>query len=212
MRAFGGTAFAILLLTAQPGQAAASDPKPAEKPVGEKDASAVDVAATPASDLNLRKTAIPQVLLDAQVDPYTLYRMTRCPQIVAAITELDGVLGDDIDVAEAKSNKLQAGRVAQSVVGSFIPFRGIIREVSGANGQDRKLQAAILAGTARRSFLKGIGQQRGCAWPARSATTAIFTQIQTQRQGAQDGTKTPATTARQPASPAPSRNRKRTGR
>ncbi|MEO5597442.1 MAG: hypothetical protein ABIQ66_02360 [Novosphingobium sp.] len=190
MRIFNVPAFAALMFIAQPGAAAAPEPaKPGEasKPIGDKDASAVDVATTPANDLNLRKTAIPQVLLDAQDEPYTLSRMTRCPQIAAAVTELDGVLGDDIDIAEAKGNKLQAGRVAQSVVGSFIPFRGIIREVSGANSQDRKLQAAILAGTARRAFLKGVGQQRGCNWPARSANSAIFTQIQAQRSRAKDG-------------------------
>jgi hypothetical protein len=181
MRAVKFPVIAALLLIAQPGIAAAPEPaKPADapKPINEKDVSATDVAATPANDLNLRKTAIPQLLLDAQDDPYTLARMARCTQIAAAVIELDELLGDDVDVAQAKGRKLQAGRVAQSVVGSFIPFRGVIREVSGANSQDRKLQAAIVAGTARRSFLKGVGQQRGCNWPARSASPAIIAQYQ----------------------------------
>ena len=63
------------------------------------------------------------------------------------------------------------------MVGSFIPFRGLIREISGANEQERKLQLAIYAGSTRRSFLKGVGYQRGCPWPARPATPAMLAEI-----------------------------------
>jgi hypothetical protein len=64
--------------------------------------------------------------------------------------------------------------MAQSVVGSLMPFRGIVREISGANDQRRKVQAAIEAGYARRAFLKGVGQERGCRYPARSATREVW--------------------------------------
>jgi hypothetical protein len=144
------------------------------KPITERDVGAKDVALTPLSDLGLRKGEIPQLLIQAQVEPYDLAGLNRCPQIAAAIGELDAILGDDIDVAIAKGQAILPGRVAQSVVGSFIPFRGVIRELSGASAQDRKIQAAIYAGTARRSFLKGVGQQRGCRYPARSATPGII--------------------------------------
>jgi len=151
----------------------AAKPGESAKPISEKPVSATDVVATPASDLNLRKSEIPALLIEAQTRTYDLAGLRRCPQIAAAVSQLDAILGEDIDVAQARGQKLEAGRVAQSVVGSFIPFRGIIREVSGANGQDRKLQAAILAGNMRRSFLKGVGQERGCGWPARPATAAM---------------------------------------
>jgi hypothetical protein len=62
------------------------------------------------------------------------------------------------------------------VVGSLIPFRGIIRELSGANDQQRKVSTAIQAGVARRAYLKGVGQQRGCAYPARAATREMYDQ------------------------------------
>ena len=68
---------------------------------------------------------------------------------------------------------MRPGRVAKAVVGSFIPFEGVIREISGANGHDRRLQSAIAAGSARRSFRKGTGQARGCTHPARPATSAM---------------------------------------
>ncbi|HSF11433.1 MAG TPA: hypothetical protein VLA50_00535, partial [Erythrobacter sp.] len=55
----------------------------------------------------------------------------------------------------------------QSVVGSILPFRGILREVTGAASNDRELRAAYTAGMVRRSFLKGLGMGRGCEYPAR---------------------------------------------
>jgi hypothetical protein len=140
-----------------------------EKPVTQREPNAVDVVTTPASDLNLKKDEIPPLLIAAQNDPYGLAGMRRCADLSRAVRQFDAVLGDDFDVAQAKGTKLSAGRVAQSVVGSFIPFRGIIREVSGANAQERRLQTAVYAGSARRAFLKGVGLQRGCPWPARPA-------------------------------------------
>ena len=68
------------------------------------------------------------------------------------------------------------------MIGSFIPFLGVIREVSGANAQDRFWNKALYAGTARRAFLKGIGEQRGCAWPARSATPAVLAKRAAERE------------------------------
>ncbi len=168
----GLAAFTALITT--PASAAQGEP---DKPITQREPSAVDVVATPATDLNLRKGEIPAVLLAAQLDPYGLRTMRRCSDISAAVRQLDAVLGDDIDIAQAPGRKLSAGKVAQSVVGSFIPFRGIIREISGANDQDRRLQAAIYAGTARRSFLRGVGLQRGCAWPARPATPQMLAKI-----------------------------------
>ncbi len=43
-----------------------------------------------------------------------------------------------------------------------MPFRGWIRRLSGAERHARDVAAAIAAGTARRAFLKGVGQGRIC--------------------------------------------------
>ena len=48
------------------------------------------------------------------------------------------------------------------MVNSLIPFRGVVREVSGAAAADRRLTAATQAGFARRGFLRGVHQTRGC--------------------------------------------------
>lgn len=97
------------------------------------------------------------------------------------------MLGDDIDVVSKGSKRTSAGHVAQEVIGSFIPFRGLIREVSGANAHKRAMETAIVAGLARRSFLKGTGQARGCAYPARSVTLQDFDpKAQARRSAAPD--------------------------
>ena len=117
------------------------------------------------------------MLIRAQADPYGVAGLRKCGQLAAAIADLDAVLGDDIDLPTDGKPKLSAGRVAQAAVGSFIPFRGLIREISGANESVRKMQSAIMAGLARRGFLKGYGQARGCRYPARPATTADIAAI-----------------------------------
>ena len=169
MRKFTLATIATIAIGAVP--AAAQDDT---KPVTDKEVTAVDVVATPATDLNLKKDEIPALLITAQERPYTLRGTSTCSQLSAAIGDLDAVLGDDIDLPKDGGRKMNAGRVAQSVVGSFIPFRGIIREVSGANNRERELQAAIIAGMARRAFLKGTGQAKGCRYPARSATLDVY--------------------------------------
>ena len=172
MRGMTLTALSAFSLFAAP--AIAAEPDEPDKPVTQKDVTAKDVVTTPATDLNLTKDEIPALLTAAEQRPYTLRGLDTCRQLAAAIGELDAVLGDDVDVPQAEGKRVSAGRVAQSVVGSFIPFRGIIREISGANSHDRALRTAILAGVARRSFLKGIGQGKGCRYPARSATLDVF--------------------------------------
>lgn len=129
---------------------------------------ATEVAKTPLRDLNIDGRDIPAVLLTAMEDPYAMKGLTRCNAIVNEIAALDHELGADFDIADSDGNRrFSQGRIAQGVVGSFIPFRGIVREVTGASSNDRKLTAAYTAGMVRRGFLKGLGMGRGCAYPAR---------------------------------------------
>lgn len=141
-----------------------------ERPMTDQTVTATDVAATPLDDLNLRKKHVPEVLISAQSDPYTLRGLRNCAQLSRAIRALDAVLGDDIDVAQARGKRVNVGKLAQSAVSAFIPFGGVIKEISGANAQERAVQSAIYAGSVRRAFLKGVGQTRGCPYPARSAS------------------------------------------
>ncbi|MEO0551542.1 MAG: hypothetical protein AAFZ91_16625, partial [Pseudomonadota bacterium] len=48
----------------------------------------------------------------------------------------------------------------------FIPYRGIVRTVTGANSHATKVRKAYERGSHRRTFLKGIGLMKGCSYPA----------------------------------------------
>lgn len=129
---------------------------------------AKEVAKTPLRDLNIDARDIPEVLKAAERDPYAMQSLDKCDALVSAIAELDMLLGADYDIAEEEEGKrINEGRIGQSVVGSIIPFRGLVREATGAAEADRNLRAAYTAGMVRRSFLKGWGLGRGCAYPAR---------------------------------------------
>ncbi|MDE1914956.1 MAG: hypothetical protein KGJ57_05285 [Sphingomonadales bacterium] len=152
-------AAAPAILLAQSGQSS--------KPVTDNNPDARAVAETPLTDLNVKKGEIPPILLRAQQEPYTLAGLKSCKAIVREVGRLNSVLGDDVDIAGKPKPNTSPGHVAQSVVGSFIPFRGVIREVSGASAEQRRMNAAIQAGMARRGFLKGVGLMRHCPYPAR---------------------------------------------
>lgn len=149
------------------GAALALTAAPSLAQVQQEEPDVEDVARTPLNDLNIDSEEISPVLLAAVEAPYASEGLSTCNAIVAQIAELDQVLGGDYDVVGETDTSISEGKVAQGVVGSIIPFRGLIREVSGAAGDQRKLRAAATAGMVRRGFLKGIGLQRGCDYPAR---------------------------------------------
>ena len=113
----------------------------------------------------------PAKLVAIQAAPYSLVGLGKCSAIIREVTELNEVLGPDVnevvDKDREKKREETAGRVAGSLAGSIIPFRGLIGEVTGANAERRRYAAAVYAGTVRRGFLKGVGLQRGCKAPAR---------------------------------------------
>lgn len=171
-------AFALSFLSAP---ALAQDER---EPAANRTPDAGDVAMTPITDLNLAKDDIPSVLLAAQAAPYASVGIRSCDDIAAAIAPLDAALGPDMDVTEGENERVSPGAVAKSVVASFIPFRGILRELSGAAEHQREFQAAIYAGAVRRGYLKGLGEQKGCPYPARPAFARI--EVKTSRNAAPD--------------------------
>lgn len=152
------TGLGIALLCAAPA---------ANAQMKQDDPDAMDVARTPLEDLNIDSKDIPEVLQKAVANPYDYTGMTNCNALVAEIAVLDNVLGPDFDIPQEEGGGVSAGRVAKSVVGSFIPFRGIVREVTGANKKRNEQRLAVAAGMVRRAYLKGMGEARGCAYPAR---------------------------------------------
>ena len=144
-----------------------ASPAHAQSRAQEEDPNAMDVARTPLEDFNIDSDDLPPILIEASEDPYDITGLNACSDLSTEIAALDNVLGDDFDIpVDEDGRRISGGRVAQSVVGSFIPFRGIVREVSGANKRRRDFNRAVTAGMVRRGYLKGVGRERGCRYPA----------------------------------------------
>lgn len=128
-------------------------------------ATVADIAMQPAKDIGVKKTNIPPVLASAEASPYALSDASNCAQMALALGELDEVLGADYTV-ERLPDENRAGKIAEAggraVVNSIIPFRGIVREVTGAAAADRAMASAVDAGIARRGFLRGLSTAQGC--------------------------------------------------
>jgi len=140
-------------------------------------------ATTPLSDLNLVRAEIPPVLVEAVKGPYRTPSEPGCEAIGKEVTQLEAVLGADLDVPPSadRPSLLERGgtAVGDAALGTLrgaaegvIPLRGWVRKLSGAERYSREVAAAIAAGSVRRSYLKGVGQARGCSAPAAPAAAA----------------------------------------
>lgn len=138
------------IFVGNPAQAAAQDA--VSKAVGQ-----------PFRDLSLIQDKLPEVLKHAAESPYDLTTSVDCPQIRLEISELDAALGPDLDELGSKKGSA-AGSMVSDLIGGVvkIPFRGILRRVSGAQKRDDAIRAATLAGMVRRGFLKGRLSQLAC--------------------------------------------------
>jgi hypothetical protein len=125
----------------------------------------VEIGTQPARDVGVMKRQIPPILTTAQEDPYSLKGLKTCKQLAAEVTRLNEVLGADYVVGnEVKENR--AGKLAEAggktVINTIIPFRSIVRELTGAAPADRRMNAAVDAGLARRGFLRGVHAKQKC--------------------------------------------------
>lgn len=161
-----GTNLALLLATS--ALAADAGPGTVQRQNNMKEA-----LATPLEDTNLRRVEIPPVLRQAMANPYDLRGLSACAGLAAEIRRLDEALGPDLDIPrqEAEASRVQqakSGAVVVARVGAqmLMPFRGVVRQLSGANAHQREVSDAVYAGAARRGFLKGVGMRMNCTPPA----------------------------------------------
>ncbi len=136
-----------------------------------------DAALAPLSDLNLRRTPIPERLLKIQ-SPYLPQPLLHCDTLAREVEALTEVLGPDVDVQPENQDdptlKQRAGEEAgdaalntiESTTTGFIPFRGLVRQATGATAHEKKVRRAYERGIQRRAFLKGVGFAVGCEAPA----------------------------------------------
>ncbi|EJL23001.1 hypothetical protein PMI01_04903 [Caulobacter sp. AP07] len=132
----------------------------------------------PLRDMNLLRTKIPPVLLEAMADPYARPpKKTNCDTLIAMVAPLDLALGEDVDRVPPQENedlmdrgKRMAGSAAFGAMAdaaqNLIPMRGWVRKLSGAEKHDKLVQSAMASGAIRRAYLKGLGEARGCNPPA----------------------------------------------
>jgi hypothetical protein len=130
------------------------------------------VAESPLRDLNVLRTKVPPVLLQAIADPYQRPTAPGCAQLDLLLQPLNEALGADLDAPVPDPDDLM-GRGKDTAMGlmsgaasDVIPFRGWIRKLSGAERHDHLVQQAITAGAVRRSYLKGLGEAKGCDPPS----------------------------------------------
>lgn len=133
-----------------------------------------ELVTQPLADVNLKRKEPPKALLIAGRDPYALPTPATCAAITNDLLDLRAALGPDFDEIEldeeGRKRREGAASAARGLVASLIPFRFLIRELSGASQAERDYRDALYAGIVRRGFLKGLGQAQGCSPPARPLT------------------------------------------
>ncbi|WP_174301950.1 hypothetical protein [Caulobacter sp. S45] len=143
---------------------------------GELYLGAGDAVRRPLHDLNMMQDKIPPVLLRAESHPYDLRGVNSCNDVLDRVAELDLALGPDVDTPkERRHTRVASGAnfaaeaaldAAGSAAEHFLPMRGTIKQITGAQRYENHVKHAQLAGTTRRSFLKAIGMEHSCVWPA----------------------------------------------
>lgn len=121
-------------------------------------------AQQPLRDLNLLRDTPAEVLARAQQSPYAPPADPACPAIATELALLDAALGPDIDGQRDPEKDNLASKLASDAVGDLIglPYRGLIRRMTGAERAEREARARKLAGSIRRGFLKGWARSLAC--------------------------------------------------
>lgn len=148
-----------------------------EKAFTDTDKSTIDLtlsaAMTPLEDLGLRKRKIPTILNTVIKDPYSLPAHYTCETVKGEMADLTLIIGPDIDskpkaALSAQEEIMEKGSslLEDAVVGfvrsqtDFLPFRSILRRLTGANTHEKAVAQALQAGTLRRAYLRGLADAR----------------------------------------------------
>jgi hypothetical protein len=128
---------------------------------------AAQVAKSPLKDVGVVKDKIPQVLIDARTATYALPSPLTCTTIFDAVDALNAELAPDLDAESTQiTNGMSATDIGKTVVNGLMPMRSWVRKLSGAEKNANEVQAAIMTGSVRRGYLKGVGLMMGCKPPA----------------------------------------------
>ncbi|MFW0778227.1 MAG: hypothetical protein ACN2B6_10990 [Rickettsiales bacterium] len=138
---------------------------------------AIDTVQTPLVDLNIKRSEIPEHLQSLSGNPYDLPSPLQCKVMSKELADLDVLLGPDMQKnedgeAEDKGHygyvEDGASMLQSSAIGfvtskaSIIPFRGIVRKITGAEKHSKALALAYQSGKLRRAYLKGLSSALKC--------------------------------------------------
>ncbi len=146
-----------------------------------------DAALSPLEDLNLRRKDIPRNLA-VLTTPYGLPASLNCDEISALVRDLNASLGEDWDTITVQPERTRSERIADgtssatlgavaSEARGLIPFRGVVRTVTGARHYASRRDKAYALGAQRRAFLKGMGLAKGCPPPAAPVARTLSSRI-----------------------------------
>lgn len=145
---------------------------------GKKDVESA--AEAPLHDVNLIRQRIPPVLLAAITDPYAPPQPLNCQTLIRDIDDLSAALGPDYDAPPTPHHHKKvtdSGGLGLSLMHgaaeNLLPFHGYVATLSGAEKHDELVIHAIGAGSARRAYLKGLGEARRCPAPATPRHLAV---------------------------------------
>ena len=136
------------------------------------------VAKAPLQDFNLMKEEIPAILTAIEY-PYKIDGPVYCDLLIQEVTELDAVLGMGMDhIKEDLANNEKAAEAATNAATSaledaatgWLPYRSVVRRLTGATKHERNVRNAYQRGRIRRAFLKGVGGAFQCPYPARPSS------------------------------------------
>ncbi len=137
-------------------------------------AAAAQVKPGSETGLGLTGADIPQLLKDIKAEPYKAAATPACDTIPAEIQAIDDLIGHDVDYVPPKTDastdiEQKAVKGGASVVRGLVPYGGVVRFVTGANKKDDALREAIVAGYARRGYLRGVQAALKCPAPTPAA-------------------------------------------
>ncbi len=148
-------------------------------PSQEGSKSLTTAAEAPLHEMNLVGQKIPPILLAALADPYASPGPLTCDTLADAVDNLTVALGPDFDnlpPSERKKLTESGGlglQLANSAAGNLLPFHGYIGYLTGSSKHDQLILRALNAGSARRAYLKGLGEAQRCAEPATPRHLAV---------------------------------------
>lgn len=164
-RIFFASSLAAMALLSLAGAAQAQSAKPST--AAEVEDTAGKMAVSPLKDVGVVKDKIPPALLQARSATYALPAPLACDTLLDAVEALNAELAPDLDDPKTQVRSgMSATEIGETVVHGLTPMRSWVRKLSGAEKNADEVRQAVLAGSVRRGYLKGVGLQLGCQPPA----------------------------------------------